>query len=316
MGLVVGGNGDAQVKAVGIPGLRQKGFGLFDILGIIVGEGVVKILGKGGVHAGPQCGAGAVGGKINDLLLVHGVAQRPPHPHVVQRLHRVVQIQRLHQIHRAVENLKAVSQLRGLRGGEMGTQVDGPALKGQHHRVSALKNLKGHGFQLRLFSPVVVKPLQNNGVPIRAGDEFEGAGADGSRRLPVVVCGKDGGGEGRQKFAVRRAEGNDHRFPVRCLHRLNIRKRLHQRGFTLTGVGAAFDGPDHIVRCHRRAVVELHALTQSEGVNRSVGRYLVVVGDRVDQISVRSGLYQPLKYVEHDFSGPCRYRKVWVKAFV
>ena len=62
--------------------------------------------------------------------------------------------------------------------------------------------------------------------------------------------------------------------------------------------------------------MELHTVPQSKGVYSSVSGYLMAFRDRINQISVRSGLYQPLKYVEHDFSGPCRYREVWVKAFV
>ena len=62
--------------------------------------------------------------------------------------------------------------------------------------------------------------------------------------------------------------------------------------------------------------MELHTLPQGKGVCGLILRDLVMVSDRGHQVSVRRGLHQALKYVEHDFLGSCRHRQVRVKTLV
>ena len=316
MGLIVGRDGDGQVKAVWIARLRQQLFGFGNVLRVVIGQAVVKILAEGGVHAGPDGLSVAVGNEIQNLLLVDGVAQGLPHLLVVQRGRGVVQIQGLHQIHGAFQNGILVSQLGNLSGGQMGAEVHRPALERLHQGVGVFNDFEGHLVQRGGSAPIIVKPFQHNGFLRGAGDKTEGAGAHRRGVLLVVVPGHDGGGEIGQKLVVRLFQLDHNGFAVRGLYRLDIRKRLHQGLFPPRGVGAALNGINHIVRAHRFTIVEFYAVTQSEGVGFSTVGFRIGFSNRGNQISVRRGLYQALKDVEQDLSGSCRHSEVGVKTVV
>ena len=62
--------------------------------------------------------------------------------------------------------------------------------------------------------------------------------------------------------------------------------------------------------------MELHAFPQMEGVSSAILGYFVLFSDGRGQISVCSGLHQPLEHIEHDFSGSCLHGFVRVKTVV
>ena len=93
VGLVVGGDGNGHVEAVWIAGLGQQLHSLVRVVGVVIGQAVVKILGEGRVHAGADQGAVTVKGQVQNLLPVHGVAQGLTNQLVVEGLRGIVQIQ-------------------------------------------------------------------------------------------------------------------------------------------------------------------------------------------------------------------------------
>ena len=269
MGLVVGGNGNGHLKAVGIAGIGQEALRLFHVLSVIIGQAFVKILAEGGVHAGANGAAVAVKGQVDDALLVHGVAQGLPDPHIVKGLLRVVQVQGLHQVHGALGHVEIVAQLGHLGAGQVGAQVDGAALKAHHQAVGVLHDLEGHLVQIRGGAPILVKLLQNDVVLGGPGDELERAGAHGGGILLVVIGRQDGGGHIGNKLVAGLGDGDGDGARIHGLYRLDNRKRLHQRS-SVRGVGAAANGIYNILRRHFVTVVELHALTQGKGVGQPI----------------------------------------------
>ena len=206
MGLIVGGDGDGHGEPVGIPGLRQQLPGPLRVIGIIVCQVLHKIFLKRRIHTGADGAAVPVEGHVNDLLFVHGVAQGLPDLFIVERLRGVVQIQRLHQIHRAFQHLEVIPQLGGLGAGQVGEHVDGSALQAHHQAVRVLNDPEGHLVQLGrgapvlvellddevLLDPVAVKLLQNDGVLGCPGDEFERPRAHRGGGLVRIVLRQDG----------------------------------------------------------------------------------------------------------------------------
>ena len=192
VGLIVGGDGDGHGEPVGIPGLRQQLPGPLRVIGIIVCQVLHKIFLKRRVHTGADGAAVPVEGHIDDLLFVHGVAQGLPDLFIVERLRGVVQIQRLHQIHRAFQHLEVIPQLGGLGAGQVGEHVDGSALQAHYQAVRVLNDPEGHLVQLGRGAPVAVKPLQNDGVLGCPGDEFERPRAHRGGGLVRIVLRQDG----------------------------------------------------------------------------------------------------------------------------
>ena len=197
----------------------------------------------------------------------------------------------------------------------MSAQVNGAALEAQHQAVGILDDLKGHLVQLGGGAPVLVKLLQHNAVLRSAGDELEGAGAHGGGVLLVVIGGQDGGGEVSQELVVRRFQGDGHGLVIHLFHRLNGLEGGNQR-LAVGVIGAPLNGIDHVVRGHGFAVMELHALTQGEGVGFLVVREGVALGNGRGQVAVRGGLHQALKHVEHDLFGAGCHSHMGVQALV
>ena len=315
MGGIVGGHGDGHIKAVGIARIGQQGLGLLHVVGVVIGQAVVKILAKGGVHAGADEASVSVEGQVQDLLAIHGIAQGLAHPHIVKGLFGVIEVKGLHQVHGALGDVEIISQLGGPGAGHMGAQIHRPALKAHEDAVGILHDLEGHLVQLGGDAPVVLKPLQHHIVLGGTGDVLERAGAHRRGVLPVIVPGQNGGGEVGEKLVVRLGDGDGHRLVVQGGHIGDGGKGLHQRGAALR-VGAALDRPDHVVHSHSLPIMELHPVAQSEGISRSIVRDGIVRGHRGDQVAVCGGLYKPFKHVEHDLFRPCRHRHVGVKAVV
>ena len=227
VGLVVGGDRDGHGEPVRIPRLRQKLPGPVRVIGVIVCQVLHKIFLEGRIHAGADGAAVPVKGQIDDLLLVHGIAQGLPHQLVVEGLHGVVQVQGLYQVHGALQHLEVVPQLGHLGAGQVGEHVDGPALQAHHQAVRVLDDPEGHLVQLGRGAPVVVEPLQNDGVLGCPGHELEGPGAHRSGVLLRIVLRQDGQGQIGQKFAVRLVQGDGQRGLIR-VHGGNSRKRRDQ----------------------------------------------------------------------------------------
>ena len=257
----------------------------------------------------------AVSDHVHDGLAVDGVAQGLTHLLIVKGGHGVVQIHRLYQIHGTLQNLEVAVQLRRLRRGQMGAQVDGLALQGRHQRIGALVNFIGHLIQIGGGPPVIVKALDDEVLLRGAGHVHKRAGTHGMGSLIVVALGDDGAGEIADELQIPLGNGDGHGPFVNGLDLLDNRKRRHQRR-TLRCIGAAFDGIYHILRRHRCAIMELHTLTQGKGISPSVLRQLVALRNSGDQFTLGIGLYQALKQVEQDLSGSCGHHPVRVKTVI
>ena len=84
-----------------------------------------------------------VGHNVKDLLAVERVAQCLAHRFVRKRLVGVVEIHGLHEVHGALENVKALGELVCLRGGQVGADVHRAALERHDERLGILINLIG-----------------------------------------------------------------------------------------------------------------------------------------------------------------------------
>ena len=192
MGLVVGGDGDGHREPVGVARLGQEGLGLLHVVGVVVGQALVKVLPESGVHAGADEAAVAVKGQVQNLLPVHGVAQGLADPHVVKGLLGVVEVHGLDQVHGALFDVEVVSQLGHLGAGQMGEEVHGPALEAHENAVRVFDNFIGNLIQIGFLTPVVLEALQDDVVLSGPGDELEGPRPHGGGVLPVVLRREDG----------------------------------------------------------------------------------------------------------------------------
>ena len=317
MGLIVIGHGDGHVEPVGITGLGQELLGLFHAVGILIHQLRQEILGKRGIDAAAHGGAVAVGHHVHDALPVDGIAQGLAHQLVVEGLGLVVQIDGLHQVHGALQHLEVLVQLGGLGGGQVGAQVDGPAVQVHHQSVGIFADLIGDLVQPRRGAPVILEPLHDEILLGGPGHEPEGAGAHRSRVLIFIVRGDDGGRHIADELQVPLCDGNGNGLFVQGLHTLDSRKRRYQRLLlTLRHSGAAIDGIYNILCGHCLAVVELHSLTKREGIGGSILGQRVFLRHSGDHFAVGIGLHQSLEDVEQDLSGSCGHRLVGVKTVV
>ena len=297
MGLIVGGHGDGHVKAIGISGLRQQLLALGRIVGVVFRQLRQEILGQLGIDAAAHGGAVTVRHDVHDLLPVDGVAHGLPHLLVVEGLRGVVEIHRLHQIHGALQHGQIAAQLRRLRAGQVSAQIHAAALQGHHQRGGILIDLIRHFAESGGSAPVIVKALQHDVLLRRAGRQLEGARAGDKARLRIAVLGNDGRRQEIDQLQIGLLQPEGHRPFVHGFQVLNSRKRRHQ-GRVPRVVGAAVHGIDHILRRHRLAVMELHALTQGEGVDKSVLRDIVAFSHSGDQFTIGAGFHQALINVE------------------
>ena len=297
MGLVVGGHGDGHVKAVGIAGLGQQLLALGGIIAVVVHQLRQEVLGQLGIDAAAHGGAVAVSHNVHDLLTVDGVAHGLPYLFVVKGCSGVVEIHRLHQIHGALGNGEVIAQLSGLCAGQVGADIHAAALQSHHQRGRILIDLIRYLADLGGSAPIVVKALHDDVLLGRAGHQLEGAGAGDEAGLTLAALGNDGRRQEVDQLHVGLLQTEGHGALVRRLQILNSRKRRHQGG--IPGIaGAAVDRIDHILRRYRIAIVELHALTQGEGVNQSIVRNVVAFGYRGDQFTIGAGFHQALVNVE------------------
>ena len=211
--------------------------------------------------------------------------------------------------------MEAVAQLGDLGGGQVGKHVHRAALQAQEDAVRILDDLIGDFGQLRLFAPVIVKPLQHHGFLGRPGDELEGAGAHRLGVLLGVVLGQDGGGKVGGKLVAGLLEFEADGVISLRIH-LHPGKGRHLDDVGAVRLGAPLVGPDNVLRRHVLAVVELHAGAELEGIKQ------MVVGNRVAlchggiQVAAGVGFQKAFKYVEHDLAGSCLHGFVRVKTAV
>ena len=311
MRLIIAGHGDVHVKAVGVSGLRQQLLGLFGVIAVVIGQGIIKIFAERGIHTGPQQCAVAVKGQIQNLLAVNGIAQCLPHPHIVKGRLGVVEIQRLHQIHGALLHMESLAKLRHLCGGQVGEQVHRAALEAHHHAVRILDNFVGHLAQTGLFAPVIVKALQHHRVLRGPGHKLERAGA--YRR--GVVLGKHSRGQIGDKLVAGLGEAEANGV-LALLINFRVGKGRHLNNIRTVRISAALIGPDHVLRRHVLSVVELYAGAETDSIKQMViGNGIALCQSRLE-VAGAVGLQETLKYVEHDLTGPRLHGLVRVKAAV
>ena len=297
MGLIVGGHGDGHVKAVGVIGLRQQLLALGGIVGVVIHKLRHEVLAQFGIDAAAHGSAVAVSHDVHDFLAVDGIAHGLPHLLVVEGSFGVVEIHRLHQIHGALQHGEVAAQLGGLGAGQVGAQIHAAALQGHHQRGGILIDLIGHLADAGGGAPIVVKALQHDVLLRRTGYQLEGAGAGDKARLRVAALGNDGRRQEVDQLQIGLLQPEGHRFFVHGFQVLDSRKRRHQGGIPRV-VSAAVHGIDHIRRGHALAIVELHALTQGEGVDKSVLRDIVAFSHSGDQFTIGADLHQSLIDVE------------------
>ena len=197
----------------------------------------------------------------------------------------------------------------------MGEHIHSAALEAQEDTVGIFNDLIGDFGQLRLFAPVIVKPLQHHGLLGRPGDELEGAGAHRLGILLGVVFGQHSGGQIRSKLIIGLLKLEaDGVVPLR-IH-LHAGKGSYLDDIGAVRLGTALIGPDYVLRRHVLAVMELHAGAELEGIKQ------MVVGNRVAlchggiQVAAGVGFQKAFKYVEHDLAGSCLHGFVRVKTAV
>ena len=313
---VVGGNGDHQREPVRIAGLSKQLLGLFHVRGIVIGQLGHEVFAKSGIDAAAQRRAAAVREEEHDLLAVDGIAQRLPHPNVAERLDGVVQIHRLHQIHRALEDGEIAAQLIGLHLCQMRAEIHSARLKRHDNRRGVVKNAKFHLFQLRLLAPVLVEALDDEVLLRRAGNEAEGARANRRGGLPVVIRGDDGRRKSGQKCGVALRQRDDDGFLVRRLDALHSLETVHQCRPVLSLAHAALERIQNIPDRHQLAVMEPDTLAQLEREDICFLGNDVFLGDSGEQIAFTVGLDKPFKYVEQNFPGSCGLHVVRVKTVI
>ena len=133
----------------------------------------------------------AVLGQVQDGLHVHCVAQRLTNLFIVKGLDFIVQIQCLNQVHGAFQHVVLIAQILDVVHGHMGTNVNGACVQSCDTGSLVLIDLIGHLVHLSGGAIVICVLLQNHVLLNGAGDELEGAGADGLSLAVLVVLGGD-----------------------------------------------------------------------------------------------------------------------------
>ena len=284
-------------------------------MGIGIGQRRVEVLAKGGIHGGAHLGAVPVGGQRQHAVHVHGIAQRLTHQLVVKGRHGVVQVDRLHQVHGALQHLVAVAEVVDLIHGHVCHQIQGTAVQCSEQRGAILIDLVGHLVQVGGLSIVFHVSLQDNILLHAAGNILEGSGAHGLGGLVCVVSGHDvHAGHIAEEIAVGCAEGHGNLVSV-YHHIRDSRKRPHH-GRSYRGGGAGFKRVKYIVWGAGLAIMEYHTFTKEESVSQSIIRYAVIGGNCADVVPVRIGLYKALKDVKHDLSSSCGRHLIRVKTII
>ena len=258
---------------------------------IEVGKLGQEILAEVGVYAAADRRAVTVGHNVKDLLAVERIAQRLAHRFVRKRLVGVVEIHGLHEVHGALENVKALGELVCLRGGQVGADVHRAALERHDERLGILINLIGDLVHLRALAPVIGEALQHKILLRGAGDKLERTGTDRVRAVGVVLrC--DGQRHVGEEIAVGSLEHNGDIIAA-DVDGVNVIQRL-----PVTGLHSLVDRPCDIHCRDLAAVVELHTGAEMERISELIVGDLPALGDGGDQVAVRVGLDEPLKHVE------------------
>ena len=242
----------------------------------------------------------AVGDHVEDLLAVDGIADGLTHLLVIEGCGIVVEVDRLHKVHGALEDGVAVGQLRRLGGGQLRAQIHRAGLQGVDEGGGIVIDLEGDLAERGLGAPVLVELLDDEVLLDGAGAELERAGAAGLGVELVIVRRHDGSRQEVQQLEIRLLEREDDGLVVRGLHVADDGKSRHERRVNGTPliVGAALDGIDHILRRHRVSVVEPDAVTQGEGISQAVSGGGVLLGNSGDQFTIGAGFEQALVDVE------------------
>ena len=206
-------------------------------------------------------------------------------------------------------DLGIVQQRHALQHRDLGDDIHHPALQGHDLGLDVGVEAELGPFRQRLRAPIIGIAHEGGAHLGRVFLQLEGAGADeillevpgiiGRQDDGVVVVRRDVIG----KIAVRRVEMEFDRIVVHLLraalgqHAAEGRERVGG----ILRIGEAIDRRDHVIRRHRLAVVEFHALAQLEGPDRSVLIGLPALGQHRAEPQIAGGERQIFaRLAEHD----------------
>ena len=248
---------------------------------------------------------------VDDRLPVDRVGDGLPDPHIIKRGHHVVGRQDRFTLGIAHENLEpgiGIELREVLRRGEACEYVD---ILGHHRGEGCCRvrdEAEGRLAQRRGLAPVALVGGKFYPVALDPFVELEGAGADRVRgdRLDAF------GGHDHRIAPCHVEKERTVGLPKRHLHgrRIDDRHIGDPGEQALLGIRRIFcpgavEAEFHVLGIHRRAVVEGHAVTQVEGVDKPVFRNLPAFGEAGDDRSVSHEAGQPLEDVgiEHAVDG-------------
>ncbi|MPN25381.1 hypothetical protein SDC9_172790 [bioreactor metagenome] len=231
MGGVVGGDLDGEGESVGVARLGKKLLGLTGVVGIVSAQRRVKVLLEGRIHGGTHPGAVAVRRQRQERVHIHRVAQGLAHLLVIEGGLCVVEIQRLHQIHGALQHLVLIGEPLGLADRQMGAHIHRAGAQRGHQGGGVLVDLVGHLVQIGRRAVIVGELLQHHVLLHAAGDELKRAGPYGLGGIIRIIRGRDiDGGHIADEVGVGRVQGHLDRVGVGRGDIFDSRKRRHQCG--------------------------------------------------------------------------------------
>ena len=105
------GHGDGEGKSVFISGFLPEALWPSRFTAYISESSGIKIFSKAGEHAAADGRSLSFGNHVHDSLGIDCIAKRLPHSFIGKRLRRIVQVERLHQVHGSLQHLVIISQL-------------------------------------------------------------------------------------------------------------------------------------------------------------------------------------------------------------
>ncbi len=190
-------------------------------------------------------------------LRIDCIAERLTYSFIGKRFHRIVQVERLHQVHGALQDLELISQLVRLRRWSPGKHVDGSAFRFMtmesvfaHTRKVTFSILAGvpqysSNFSTTKFSCGDLDTYLYGPVPMGSVSGFS---LEAGMMAVVILARKSESG---------RIQHHLHRFLIHDIDALNIGIRLYQR-FSVRGIGASVYGIFHVFSRYHTAVMEFY----------------------------------------------------------
>ena len=133
----------------------------------------------------------AVRRQLQDAVHIHSIAQSLTHTHIVEGLFGVIEIQRLHQVHGALQHRVLIAEVLSLGHGQVHNQVHRTTVERRHQRGGILIDLQRHAVHLGTFAPVVAELFQYDVFLHTARNIPERPGADRRGGLLGIIVRND-----------------------------------------------------------------------------------------------------------------------------